>query len=333
MKIRVIGHGGEGRFPFGNSGPWKEFEKVLEARGHSICSADMTEKADAVITNAYNSRIARYLEKSEIPVSRRILVLWEPYIVETIRYRIATLSAFGAHFAPSIQWAERVDAHPFKWPQDAIPRDQIFDHWRFRKKQGVMVQGNKFSARKGELYSLRRKVIINLDSDDLDLYGTNWNDGFRFDWLHWSMSLVNSNYHEISLKSLFGIGKKYRNYKGVTSDKNKTLSEYKISIVIENSADFVSEKLFDSARAGCVSVYVGPSLEQYGIPAESAIQVQPNFKIIVETVRNLMKESDKQLEEIARTQRNCLMKVSPDWDNSLVLSKLASDMADILEAK
>jgi hypothetical protein len=293
----------------------------------------MTEKADAVIANAYNSKIARYLEKSEVPTSRRILVLWEPYIVETIRYRIATLSAFGACFAPSIQWAERVNAYPFKWPQDEIPRDEIFSRWGFRKRHGVMVQGNKFSARKGELYSLRRKVIINLGCDDLDLYGTHWNEGFRFDWLHWSMSLVNSKYREISLKSLFGIGRKYKNYKGKTSDKIKTLSEYKISVVIENSADFVSEKLFDSVRAGCVSVYVGPNLEQYGIPAGSAIQVQPNFKIIVETVRNLMKESDTKLEEVARNQRNSLIKVSPDWDNSLVLSNLASDMADILEGK
>ena len=43
--------------------------------------------------------------------------------------------------------------------------------------------------------------------------------------------------------------------------------------------------------------------------------------------------SDEELEKIARNQRASLMNVSQDWNNTLVLSKLASDMVDILEAK
>jgi hypothetical protein len=49
-------------------------------------------------------------------------------------------------------------------------------------------------------------------------------------------------------------------------------------------------------------------------------------------VRSLLEASDEELEKIARNQRASLMKVSQDWNNTLVLSKLASDMVDILEA-
>ena len=332
MKIRVIGHGGEPRFPFGTSGPWKEFEKVVIARGHIICASDMTEKADALIANYYSKSIGNHLKKSMIPKSKRILVLWEPYVVETIRYKKENISQFGSIFAPSIDWAEKVKANSFKWPQDEIPDHNAFDGWNSRMNRAVMVQGNKFSARKGELYSLRRKVIVNLGDEALDLYGTNWNEGVIFDIRKWIRSGITSTMSEVEIGSIYGIGKKYNNYFGATVYKNETLSQYKIAIVIENSDDFVSEKLFDSIRAGCVSVYVGPDLERYGIPKGSAIQVDAKHEVVSSLVRSLLEKSDEELEKIARNQRENLMKVSQDWNNTLVLSKLASDMVDILEA-
>jgi hypothetical protein len=185
MKIRVIGHGGEGRFPFGTTGPWKEFEKVLLKRGHEICTPDMSEKAEALVANSYNASIGEYLDKNMIPKKRSILVLWEPYVVETSRYEEAVLNNFGTVFAPSIEWAEKVKGRPFNWPQDEIPDGDVFIGWQGRKNRAVMVQGNKFSARKGELYSLRRRVISKLGPTSLDLFGTNWNKGINFDWWHW----------------------------------------------------------------------------------------------------------------------------------------------------
>jgi len=332
MKIRVIGHGGESRFPFGTSGPWNEFEKIVLARGHIICASDMAEKADALIANAYSKSIGNHLKKSQIPKSKRILVLWEPYVVETIRYKKDNISQFGSIFAPSIDWAQEVKAYSFKWPQDEIPDQNVFDSWNSRMNRAVMVQGNKFSARTGELYSLRRRVIVNLGEEALDLFGTNWNKGISFDVRKWIRSGITSRISEVEIGSLYGIGKKYDNYFGVTANKNETLSRYKIAIVIENSKDFVSEKLFDSIRAGCVSVYVGPDLERYGIPKGSAIQIDAKHEVVSSTVRSLLEKSDDELEKIARNQRENLLKVSRDWNNTSVLSKLASDMLDILEA-
>jgi hypothetical protein len=49
-------------------------------------------------------------------------------------------------------------------------------------------------------------------------------------------------------------------------------------------------------------------------------------------VRSLLEKSNEELEMIARNQRDNLIKVSQDWNNTLVLSKLASDIVDILEA-
>jgi hypothetical protein len=331
LRIRITGHGGEGKFQFGGSGPWKEFEKVFLESGHEICNESYEEQADAIIANSYNSALEKYLFSSEIPVNKRILVNWEPYIVERVRYRPEVFNRFGSRFAPSVEWAAKVNGTSFKWPQDEIVDPDIFLNWSDRSNSAVMIQGNKFSARKGELYSLRRKVLNMLHAKELTLFGTNWNSGLKFDWWHWSRSIINSNLREISFTSFFGMGRNYDQYKGKIDNKTLVLSKYRICIVIENSADFVSEKLFDAVRAGCVVVYVGPNLEKYDVPKSSAIEVAPNPNAIVEKVRHLQSKSDSELMEMAKIQFVSLKSVSGEWSNARVLRKLAQDMLRILE--
>jgi hypothetical protein len=331
LRIRITGHGGEGKFQFGESGPWKEFEKVFLESGHEICNESYEEQADAIIANSYNSAVEKYLFSSEIPVNKRILVNWEPYIVERVRYRPEVFNRFGSRFAPSVEWAAKVNGTSFKWPQDEIVDPDIFLNWSDRSNSAVMIQGNKFSARKGELYSLRRKVLNMLHAKELTLFGTNWNSGLKFDWWHWSRSIINSNLREISFTSFFGMGRNYDQYKGKIDNKALVLSKYRICIVIENSADFVSEKLFDAVRAGCVVVYVGPNLEKFDLPKSSAIEVVPNPNAIVEKVRYLRSKSESELMEMAKIQFVSLKSVSGEWSNTKVLRKLAQDMLKLLE--
>ena len=101
--------------------------------------------------------------------------------------------------------------------------------------------------------------------------------------------------------------------------------------MIENSADFVSEKLFDSVRAGCVSIYVGPELERYGIPTSTAISVCPDHKSIMEKVAELQKMDQGELKSIATAQFRALSSVAGEWNNTVVLRKLANDMISLIE--
>ncbi len=328
----MTGHSGEDVFPFGENGPWKEFENSILNRGHTICRGGFSETPDAIIANSYSSQIERHMRISGIPMNKRVLINWEPFIVERERYTKKVLSKFGNHYAPSIYWAERTGGKAFNWPQDEIKDLGVFENWESRTSRAVMIQGNKFSARQGELYSLRRKVLKEMKLDELSLFGTNWNAGLKFDWWHWSSSLLNSRIHEISLKSIQGIGAKYSSYKGVTENKFETLGAHAISIVIENSGDFVSEKLFDSVRAGCVSVYVGPNLREFGIPRESAICVEGNPKKLAKKIRELQGMSKSDLKTIAVDQFSNLSKVSEKWINFRVLSNLANDILDTLDS-
>ena len=69
----------------------------------------------------------------------------------------------------------------------------------------------------------------------------------------------------------------------------------------------------------------------YGKESKGFLRVHQFNK--VEMVKIVKPETSyDELEKIARNQKENLMKVSQDWNNTLVLSKLASDMVDILEA-
>jgi len=325
MKIRVVGHGGESQFSFGTEGPWCEFRDQLLSEGHQISVEDFGAKCDALIAHKHSPAAIREAEENSIPISRRVLVLWEPAIVEKDRYETKTLEKYGKVFTPSIKWSEKVGGTTFNWPQDKVQEIEPLEMWLPRNQRAVIIQGNKFSARKGELYSLRRKVIKSLE-DRVHLFGTNWNRGFSFDWLHWSMSAFNSSLKEISISSLWGLGSRYKNYHGAVVDKNETLRKYKISIVIENSADFVSEKLFDSISAGCLVIYVGPNLLDFGLNLPSLIQVKGSKKEICKKFEevNKMKQIDQYL--LAKAQNFELRQISDKWENSIVLRKLGHDI-------
>lgn len=324
MQVRVIGHNGELEFPFADSIAWGAFLQELLAAGHKICGANPEEKMDLLIANFHSEKVLAQIEKNLPPISRRHLILWEPEVVERTRYTKQVLNQYGHVHAPSILWAKKVGGKQFNWPQGSIiPDDSVFSNWFNREHKVVLIQGNKFSSRKGELYSLRRRIIKSISTSNLALFGTDWNRGFSFDLNNWLQSALTTSLDLISLSSLGNIGCRYQNYNGGVKDKHATLTNYQISLVVENSADFVSEKLFDSLRAGCVTVYVGPSLEIFELPKSAAIQIQAKVSNVMSEIERLMRISPEELLEIASSQRAAIELVSHEWNNVHVLTNLA----------
>jgi hypothetical protein len=69
--------------------------------------------------------------------------------------------------------------------------------------------------------------------------------------------------------------------------------------VIENSKEFLSEKLFDAFFAKCIPVYVGPKVENFDIPKNLVIQCDPNIVSISEGIRKAEDmDYDSWLEEL-----------------------------------
>jgi hypothetical protein len=224
-----------------------------------------------------------------------------------------------------------MNAIPFNWPQDAITQEDVSRNWKQRKNAIIVIQGNKFSAVRGEMYSTRRRAIKAFNDDDLSLFGTNWNRGLAYDFHKWLSSAINTPISDLSIRSLRGIGSHYKNYEGQIDSKPEVLKNFKMALVIENSLDFVSEKLFDAVRAGCIVVYVGPNLDLFELPKKAVIQVSPNIDEIKETCFQLATLSDADQKLLSQQQTNALAGVSEDWENTRVLPKLAYEIIKLLE--
>lgn len=102
----------------------------------------------------------------------------------------------------------------------------------YEKKLFTMINCNKDSAHRLSLYGERRKVIHFFEknhSGDFDLYGRGWS---------------------VSLK----------NYRGTVKSKTECFKQYRFCFSYENMRDidgYLTEKIFDTFKAGCVPVYWG----------------------------------------------------------------------------
>lgn len=322
MKIRITGQSGEHQFPFGTSGPWLEFKKEIVSQGHSIVTDKSEMSIEALVSHRHSNDYLSEAKRNKIPISKRVLVIWEPYIVMSKNYSKRVLSQYGKVYAPSPIWASRVFGEAFAWPQDKVIEIEGLETWSSRESKFVVIQANKFSSVNGELYSLRRKVLTKL-WPHVHLFGKNWNQGPIMDFWLWSQSALRSLPCRISLKSLAGIGKFQKSFQGVSNNKLETLTKYKFAIVIENSADYVSEKLFDCISAGCLVLYVGPNLEAFNLPSSNLFLCGANVEEVCDAATKIMSMSVSEQYAIAKSLNSSFSLISKDWENSIVLGKLA----------
>jgi hypothetical protein len=231
----------------------------------------------------YAPSVAREIKKLGLSLENCTLVHMEPSVVLPANYTkyrkkqfgtVITVGGCSTQVSSSVHW-------PLLWPS-ASDLEKL--HATERDERVVLVSGNKMSFIKGELYSLRRKAIKK--SRNLDLYGTQWNSNFASRFI---VALKSFAQAVLSLKlprlsGLYLWFQDYQESKGPVDDKLKTMSAYKYALVIENSAEYMSEKLMEALFAGCIPIYVGPDPEKYGIPKELVIRAQPSLRSIQEAL-------------------------------------------------
>ncbi len=211
---------------------------------------------------------------------------------------------------------------PLLWPDSMDV--QAITHIE-RQDRIVLVNGNKISFVRGELYTLRRKAI--LDLANLDLFGTDWSSSI----LARIVTAIRSfAYTVLSLKvpTLASVTlwfRRYPNYMGHIQDKIGTMSKYKYALVIENSAEYMSEKLMEALFAGCIPIYVGPDPTNFGIPRDLVVCAEPNLRSIR---ASLDKASSWDIQEFQLRLRRFLSsdETREQWDHEDVYGKMLEEI-------
>lgn len=166
------------------------------------------------------------------------------------------------------------------WPQDWTQVKSNSESLTSRLNKFALINGNKLGFIPGELYSLRRKCVNAFD--EIDLFGTNWKIPLRRKLYLFAaefyLTIKNGFLPRISSSVLWFSEPK--NYFGAPESKFEILNNYRYSLVIENSMNYMSEKLFDALLARSIPVYVGPNIEKFGIPKDLVFQAEPNLQSI-----------------------------------------------------
>jgi hypothetical protein len=272
MTINNVFLGGHNAYVPLSKGSELSYENFLSQAGFNLINDE--KMANAAIFIEMNSSQIRSLPQN-IPL---ILVRNEPIIVWPQNYEIEFVNRVSKLI--DVGRFDQKSKSFIPWPQDFSQFEFEKNLNNSRSNRVAIISGNKLSFIPGELYSLRRKCIHKFS--DLDIYGTSWD----ISRIRKSFILLFEFFKAIkfgftpTISNLRFWFKSIKNYLGSPTSKVETLRKYKYSLVIENSIDYLTEKLFDAFFAGNIPIYVGPDVELFNIPKNLVIQAGPSLEQI-----------------------------------------------------
>lgn len=315
-----------------SSNPWSSFFSVLDARGFTFVEElDFTE-VDGLICLGYHPKVLRSSALKSVPKNKRILINWEPPSVEPELYQLRYYSEFGFRLSPSSSWAEKIEGDSFPWPQSKISSPPDFDDWKLRENRIVIIQANKFSAHKEAKYSLRRSVIWSLGKQGiLDLYGFGWHSSIFSNCRQWIANARRHRFRDITCMTGSFSRPPSEVFLGSAENKTDVYHRYQLALVIENSLDYVSEKLFDAISGGCLTVYVGSPSNAHLVGSLPELIPKPSASDVIKAVELLLKRTDEERYQFFQIEYQALTKYGKNSLNFDVLGSLARECADRLE--
>jgi len=248
--------------------------------------------------------------------SKYILIRREPKIVLPECYKKKHLVKFdqiidiGLKTNSNAFSANRPQNLNYKMPETARDNERI-----------VMIASNLLSIREKELYSLRRKCVKQINS--LDLFGFGWDINNLSKLKLLLVEAINfiKIPSKISYKGISNYFRKFEIQMGHVENKHFTLAKYRYSLVIENSLDCFSEKLFDALIAGCIPIYVGLDPQIFNIPADIYVSSEPDIDSIKAAIEKA-KQIDYALWRVKTTKWLEKDETVNQWSELNILSHL-----------
>lgn len=214
-----------------------------------------------------------------------VLLLFEPESVSPWQYRRSVLARFDLVIPMSPWRAERLGLK--EWAYYPVEFREFRKEEEIRTREVVLLNAAKFSANGKSNYGLRRKISKRMYKFgiDYDLIGANWQMSkvkefrerfwaIRRELICWKIPNLSEALSEFTYR--------YPEYRGETENKLKELVRFRYALIIENESDWITEKLFDALSAGCVPLYIGPSLARLPSLQRCVVELQPSVESVIE---------------------------------------------------
>jgi len=215
---------------------------------------------------------------------RMVLFLFEPPSVFPENYNRTLHEEFSIIFTwdPTLVDGKKYFKIFLPSPKDFPKADAVSFS---QKKLMVNISSYRFSSNPRELYSEIRRTIRFFEEhypDEFDLYGHFWNMNLKQRLVHW--------------RTKYQIRRDYfPSYRGVAGNKWTVYPKYKFALCYENTSQpgYVSLKIFDCLRSGCVPIYLGaPDITDY-VDKEAFID-RRNFKTLEDMGKYLCYVDEKE---------------------------------------
>jgi hypothetical protein len=293
---------------------WKPFPNILEEFGvEVVCIENVGSLHHFEIDHQIK---AKDLGSDLIPVNRTLVRL-EPKCVNPTQYRKSIEKLYENIIVVSP--LQKSQANQIVWESGYLPNSTDLLkklNWcrSIVKKPGIcFVNQNKFSFIKGELYTLRRRAINEFLAKGFafDLAGGDWDRSKMWDLKSRLSCFKNTliNYRFMTLKGFLtwiDIKNPNLNYHGKVLDSVEFMANFRFALIIENEASYVSEKLLNAIIAGCVPIYCGPNLSEFGLPEGMAIETGLNIDMMV-----------RRFQSISHSELEMILSVGLDWAKSI----------------
>jgi len=297
----------------GARGPSSILSEYLQKSGLNVTHDSFS---DFLISINHNPRLYRDFMKQGGRPSQTVLIRLEPESVFPLQYKQAILDGYGLIITPGstkdfldpkkfVAWPYQYNLNPnnpniLDPSLDSIlsnPSWQdlfIYENWKSRPRKLVMIAANKVSPTKNANYSIRRKLAKGMSPEDLEVYGPLWGGKFG-DKVYHRLAVMGTNLrqgiapHPISVYG--NLLTHYSTARGPVDNKHAILKQARFSLVVENSNHYVSEKIIDTMINGSIPIYVGPKLEDVGLPSTIAIRSSGKREEVLEIMRKFDSKS------------------------------------------
>lgn len=257
-------------------------------------SGDVSRRSAASDALLLSMRLDRYVRSEarrlQVPRPRRALLILEPPVTSRVLHSRSAHQFFALRLSPSPLWRGKLGTQRIRWPQETTGLARSNTEYAFH---ATLIASFKYSSHKGSKYWLRRSFVRRADKEGLSIavVGQGWNASTIERLASASRSMVREMLRprDVALKpTVSSLLVTPRNQFGWIESRAHAYGLAPLSVVIENSSDYVSEKLFDAIRFGAVPIYVGPPLSQFDLPPNIAFETHGAPGELVERIRTAM---------------------------------------------
>ena len=333
---------------------YSEISKYLQLFGMTETTI---ENCDSLIFVNYNKQSYKKYKKLGKKIENLVLIRLEPEAVFPFQYRKSLENRFGliidpgrkiekANHADFIGWPYKYNLNPsipnhndpeLKFAINKAVTSGFFDfeNWSQKIDKIVLIAANKVSPTAKSNYKIRRKISKQLSSHEIDIYGDLWGSTLVRKFLYRvsvGLYALKVGFLPNIIELYGGFFSKYASFMGKPQNKHLIIQKYKFSLVIENSSNYCSEKIFDAIINGSIPIYIGPKNTEILLPNNLYYSCDGSVSEIREILSSIRENN---VNDMLKSMKDFLQSkyFAENWSSDEVYVKIAKKIDNYWKTK